>query len=146
MEVEKMRKSQLGFLSVIIILFALVACATSQEKARTKLNKMNVSYDEDSFVQKAVEDDTKAVEYFLAAGMDPNVLDKNGNTALIMSMKQGHEDVVNLLLGYGADLEVKDKKLGQLPLSGHRLEAKPTWLSYFWMRELTSTPGKARMG
>jgi ankyrin repeat protein len=94
------------------MLSVLFACETSQEKARTKLNEMNVAYDEDSFVQKASEGDVQAVKNFLIAGMDPNVRDREGNTAQIMAAKEGHEDIVNILIGHGADLEARDDKAG----------------------------------
>ncbi|MGB7065806.1 MAG: ankyrin repeat domain-containing protein, partial [Syntrophobacteria bacterium] len=111
-----MRKPQLGFLFMIVMLFALLACATSQEKARTKLDEMNITYDQNSFVQKAAEGDTQTVEYFLQARMDPNVTDEKGNTALIVAAKDGQLEIVEMLLDKGADIEGRDAKFGGTPL------------------------------
>ena len=111
-----MRVCRLRFLAVVLLLFTVVACATSQEKARTKLDEMNVAYDQNSFVQKAAEGDTQAVGYFLEAGMDPNVTDEKGNTALIAAAKEGHQGIVEMLLDKGADIEGRDAKFGGTPL------------------------------
>jgi len=116
MEVENMRVWQLRLLAALLALFTVVACATSQEKARTKLDEMNIAYDENSFVQKASEGDVQAVENFLLAGMDPNVTDEKGNTALISTAKEGHLEIVELLLEKGADIEGRDSKFGGTPL------------------------------
>jgi len=111
-----MRVRGLRLLLAVILLGALVACATSQEKARTKLDEMNIAYDENSFVQKASEGDVQAVGNFLLGGMDPNVTDEKGNTALIAAAKEGHQEIVQLLLEKGADIEGRDSKFGGTPL------------------------------
>jgi len=116
MEVGKMRVRRLRFLAVVLLLFTIVTCVTSQEKARTKLDEMNIAYDEDSFVQKASEGDVQAVENFMIAGTDPNVTDEKGNTALIAAAKKGHQEIVTILLEKGADIESRDSKFGATPL------------------------------
>lgn len=39
---------------------------------------------------------------------DPNIADQRGWTPLIISVYQGHERIVNLLLEFGCDIEKKD--------------------------------------
>ena len=111
-----MRFWRLNIPVVIFFILISIACSTSPEKAKNDPGKMNVTFSEDTFVQKAKEGDAKAVALFLQAGMDPNVTDKEGNTALIAAAKEGNQEVIELLLEKDADTEGKDKKSGGTPL------------------------------
>ena len=52
--------------------------------------------------------DTKAVSQFLSKGIDPNLKDKHGRTALHYAVTTNDKDIVELLLDRGADIEAKD--------------------------------------
>lgn len=48
----------------------------------------------------------KAAAVLLDHGADPNLRDDSGSTALLWAIKQGHEDMVPLLLKHGAKTEM----------------------------------------
>lgn len=53
-----------------------------------------------------------AVTAFLELGDDPNVFDAAGYTPLMVSSRRGMYDVLEMLLDFGADLDVRHPKLG----------------------------------
>ena len=65
-----MRFWRLNISVVIFFMLISISCTESPEKAKNELGKMNVIFNEDTFVENAKEGDTKAVELFLLAGMD----------------------------------------------------------------------------
>ena len=66
------------------------------EGARLMLSDLEVPYTIDEFVERARQSDAVAVYLFLMAGMNPEAKDKNGDTALKVAEKAGHEHVVKL--------------------------------------------------
>src|SRR5258706_7682712 len=74
------------------------------QQARAELEKRNVPYTPDVFVQKAGQGEVEAVELFLRARMAPNSTNKYGSTALIWACGQGREAVARMLLAGGAEL------------------------------------------
>ena len=55
------------------------------------------------------------VRDLLKQGVDVNVKDRNGKTALMEATRHGHADVVRLLLDKGSDVNAKDNE-GRSPL------------------------------
>jgi ankyrin repeat protein len=53
------------------------------EDARKELGRMNIAYNEESFIEAARNGDFVAVNLFLAAGMNPNVRDPGNRLALV---------------------------------------------------------------
>jgi hypothetical protein len=97
------------FLLLIIIAFlSLCSCSRSQEDAKNELQKLNIDFNEKSFVDSAFYGNRKAVELFLKAGMNPNVIITNKNginlSALSAACVGGHVDTVKYLIGNGADV------------------------------------------
>lgn len=84
--------------------------AMTPEEARKKLEELGVVYDEKTFLQSASENKADVVTYFLDAGMNPNVKDTAGWTALMMAADKGHSAVLQALIDGGADLEAKDRE------------------------------------
>jgi hypothetical protein len=78
--------------------------AFAPELARQQLEGLGILYSQESFIERAVKGNTSALQLFLLAGMNPNVRDKNGSTALIIASEQGYNDCVSLLLSKKADL------------------------------------------
>ena len=79
-----------------------------QLAARAKLEKKNIPYTEAAFNRVVEEGDTGAVDLFLAAGMNPDVKDTSGRTALINAASRGSNNISQKLLRKGADVNARD--------------------------------------
>jgi ankyrin repeat protein len=88
----------------------LFGCGQSKEQATQELQRLNVKFTPDDFVQSAERGDLKAVQLFLEAGMDGNAQDTAGSTALMAAAKHGRIDVVNKLLEQKLNLNLQDKQ------------------------------------
>ena len=51
----------------------------------------------------------RSVRELLKKGMDVNIQDKDGNTALVIASYNGRADIVKLLLANGADFDLQNK-------------------------------------
>jgi len=71
-----------------------------------------------TYLQKATTmGDTECVEVFLnELGTDVNSYDDNGMTALHIAAKTGDFDTINILLKHGANVNIRSKKDGTVPL------------------------------
>jgi ankyrin repeat protein len=96
--------------ALLMVLSACGQSGPSAEEARGKLAQMNIEYSEDSFLERVIEGDLLAVQLFLFAGMDVEVKDSNGWTALNAAAANGHLPVVQALLEKGAEVNVKINK------------------------------------
>ena len=76
----------------------------SPEEARAALGRMSLEYTPEAFLESAKTGDLTAIKLFLAAGMDPNAKDDEGDTALMYAAYQGNTKAVAALLGGGADV------------------------------------------
>jgi serine/threonine protein kinase len=76
--------------------------------ARDRLAQKNIPYSETAFKRAVEEGDTDAVELFLAAGMNPDVKDAAGKTALINAASRGSNNISQKLLSKGANVNVTD--------------------------------------
>jgi ankyrin repeat protein len=85
----------------------------SHKDPRGKLEHMSVTYTEHAFVESARNGNTTTVALFLDAGMNPDVKDSNGQTALIAAATAGHIEVVRLLLDKGAQVDSLGSQLLQ---------------------------------
>ena len=79
------------------------------EAARMGLSQMSLEYTSEAFVRSAEKGDMTAVSLFLAAGMDPNVRDEEGNTALMRGAAKGHTQILDALLKAKADVNKKNR-------------------------------------
>jgi len=81
----------------------------SQRKAREELAEIGIEYNEAAFLKCVEEGNTTAVNLFLAAGINPNVVeDEYGKTALMFAAERGYTDIIQVLLANGADVNAKD--------------------------------------
>jgi ankyrin repeat protein len=86
----------------------LGSCAKTPETPQEELAARNISFTEAAFLHSAASGDVTAVNLFLAAGMDPNVKDQVGGTALRYAAAKGHLAIVQALLDKGAEVNVQD--------------------------------------
>jgi len=105
-------RTLISSLIIVMLVFSLSLAFTPGE-ARKAIESMGIEYTPESFVKAATEGNTKAVEMFLAAGMDPDV-EANGTRAILES-SCGEIDIVRLLINAGAEVNVA-KKGGGTPL------------------------------
>ncbi|UCH62364.1 MAG: ankyrin repeat domain-containing protein [Fidelibacterota bacterium] len=74
------------------------------EEARAELAQLSLEYSPDVFVKAAEKGDVHAVKLFLTAGMDPDVKDEEGNTALLYAAMEGDIPIINALLKANANV------------------------------------------
>jgi ankyrin repeat protein len=86
-----------------------------KESARARLCEMGISFDESEFTRAASIGDTDAIGLFLDAGMDPNVRDDLGFTALVRAAfgevgpEESYAECIRLLLARGSEVDERDK-------------------------------------
>jgi len=112
-------RKKIGRLAMILLLMLIIAgggvfayrhyIAQTPEIARTKLGVMNVIYDSETFLDSAYRGDLNAIKLFLAAGMNPNTVNKEGDTVLMKAVVGGHIDIVKLLTESAIDLNIANK-------------------------------------
>ena len=71
-------------------------------QARAELEKRNIAFKADTFVQKAGEGEAGAVELLLQAGINVDATNQYGYTGLMWAAGQGREAMVEVLLAKGA--------------------------------------------
>jgi ankyrin repeat protein len=76
--------------------------------ARTTLEQKRVPFTEAAFTKVVEDGDTGAVDLFLAGGMNPDVRDATGRTALVNAAARGSDSISKKLLGKGADVNASD--------------------------------------
>jgi ankyrin repeat protein len=101
--------SRAVWFSILVTAF-LFGCGQSKEQAVQELEKLNVKFTPDDFVQSAEKGDLKAIQLFLSAGMDCNTQSAKGLTALMAAAKNGRIDVVNKLLDQKANIDAQGTK------------------------------------
>lgn len=95
-------------LLIIVVALSIMACGKSPEKARKELGQMNIEYTEDSFKTYIERGDKVVVDLFLTAGMSANTRDSDSaNPVLISAAYKEREEMVDLLLQKGADINAK---------------------------------------
>ncbi len=82
----------------------------SPERARLELKDLSVDYTPQAFIQHAQQGDMQAVKLFVAAGMDPNAKDDDGNTALMAATAENRTEIIKVLLK--AKANVNEKNVG----------------------------------
>jgi ankyrin repeat protein len=87
---------------------------TSPEMAQRMIKLRGFDYDEDGFFRAIRAKDAPTVQLFLQSGMDPNVKNKNGETALTFAVVNSDLDTIENLAAK-ADLSLRDGA-GNTPL------------------------------
>jgi ankyrin repeat protein len=93
----------------------------SPEEARAELSNLSVNYSEETFTERVQEGDAAATELFLAAGMNPDlVVDREGNTALMVAAANGRASTVDALIGAGANVNATSRSRATALMSAAR--------------------------
>lgn len=114
-------------LAIVSSLLVASGCENSASRGKTPesvrqiLKLRGYDFDEKGYFAAAQARDLLAINSFIDAGMNPNVQDGDGRTALISAAARGELDVVNTLLSRGADINITDKS-GYTALS-HAIDA-----------------------
>ncbi len=90
----------------LALALSTAACELSPEDARLELGRLGVDFTGQALVQAVANDDVRAVELFLIAGMDPDS-EVSGWASTTTPLKQavaGHNgEIIEMLLAGGAD-------------------------------------------
>lgn len=103
-----MKRERLFFVIILasMFLFATFGLDAEGGTARTELEKRGYTYTESSFVECAKKGDIEATKLFLVEGIDINAMNERGQTAIIRAAEYQRTEVVTLLLGKGADVNI----------------------------------------
>jgi ankyrin repeat protein len=94
-------------LSLALFLCLIAGGCKNKEDYRKEIERRGMIYSADSFLSEVEADNTERAELFLKAGMNINVRDKDGNTALMLASMTGDPEIFNLLIGKGADINAR---------------------------------------
>ncbi|MBV9107646.1 MAG: ankyrin repeat domain-containing protein [Verrucomicrobia bacterium] len=94
----------------IFVAAFLFGCGQSKEQAIQELERLNLKFAPDDFVQSAEKGDVKAIQLFLNAGIDCDVQNATGSTALMAAAKNGRIEVVKKLLDQKVDVNAVGKQ------------------------------------
>jgi ankyrin repeat protein len=99
----------IGPLPLFLVLFLCLIAGGCKDKEgyRKEIEHRGMTYTVDSFLNEVEADNKERIELFLKAGMNINVRDKDGNTALMLASMVGDPQIVNLLIGKGADINAR---------------------------------------
>src|SRR3979490_3223827 len=97
----------IAFFAVFVLSFS--GCGKSKDQAIQDLAKLNLKFSTDDFVRSAENGDLQALQLFLDAGIDVNLVNSNGSTALMAAAQKGRIEVVNKLISQKANLDLQGK-------------------------------------
>ena len=83
-----------------------------QPEALRELSGLGFEFELKAFIDRIERGNNRAVELFLAAGMDPNSTDEAGRIPLLAAVWRGLPNVVEILLQSGANTNVRDARGG----------------------------------
>jgi len=110
----KNRTAPTGLFSVVagaLAAILAVGCAeTVNNSGKAQLQRRGIQFTPAAFLAAAGAGKADDVQLFLSEGMNPNVQDEYGTTALVEAAQQGHADVISLLARAGAQLNYQPPK------------------------------------
>ena len=99
----------LGLLVVTIPLFIFTKCGRSRQTARRDLEQKGIAFSDEAFLERVKHGELDFVRLFLAAGINPDARDQNGDTALMIAIAASGEAVAEVLLKGGASVNARTK-------------------------------------
>jgi ankyrin repeat protein len=95
--------------SFFLALFLCIVAGGCKDREgyRKEIEQRGMTYSADSFLNEVEADNKERVDLFIKAGMNVNVRDKDGNTALMLASITGDPAIVTLLIGKGADINAR---------------------------------------
>src|SRR5262249_4257572 len=97
--------SAAALLTIVLLgLWIYPKIALTPERARIEIAQMGLKYDAGTFIERAKNNDAPVVALFLRAGINPNVKDRNGYSALMWVAAEGNRALAKTLLAKGADV------------------------------------------
>jgi uncharacterized protein len=96
-----------ALLLIPLFVFSLISCA-KKEKSGQETGKKEMVYSADSFFKYVKTGNREAVGAVIQGGIDVNMKDKEGYSALLIATENGDIDMVKLLLEKGADVNATD--------------------------------------
>ncbi len=103
-------------LCAIIIITLSLSCTMSPEKAKEKIQKMGMDYNEQTFLNEVHNKNLEVVKLFLVSGMNPDLKDSALGTPLFWATKENDTAMVKLLLDYGAQIDFRSTEFNATPL------------------------------
>jgi ankyrin repeat protein len=94
-------------LSLALVLCLIAGGCKNKEDYRKEMEQRGITYSAASFLSEVEADNTARAELFLKAGMNINVRDKYGNTALMLASMTGDPEMINLLIKKGANVNAR---------------------------------------
>lgn len=83
-----------------------------RSRARASLLEIGIPFRSESLAECCREGDVKAVEFFLKAGMIPDMRDRAGVTLLGLAIRNKHSAVAELLIAHGAAMDLQSEDRG----------------------------------
>jgi hypothetical protein len=105
-----------------------------RRQARSNLLEIGISFHADSLAHCVSDGDLRAVELFLKAGFTPNLRNKQGVPLLCLAARGKHRAVAELLLEFGAAIDLQSEDRGYSALMDATLASSPELVGLFLER------------
>ena len=102
-------------IAIPTLLVIFYACSDPKPGPIRELARIGLSVNVQDFIWAVEGTEPRVIGYFLAAGMDPNVMGRSGQTALCVAAAKGSTSIVRFLLEAGADPNIKPRR-GDTPI------------------------------
>ncbi len=117
---------------VALAVLALAACTKPAEDALKRITRAGLSFTPDDFIKAAGSGELEIVGLFLQAGMDRNVQDARGYTALIQASENGKKEVVRALFAGRRETPISRPRKATPRSSPRREMIRPTAFACSW--------------
>jgi ankyrin repeat protein len=102
-------KKVVWFALFVVVALGFSGCGKSRDQAIQELARLNLKFSTDDFVRSAENGDLRAFQLFLEAGIDVNLTNSNGATALMAAAQKGRIEIVTQLIAQKANLDLQGR-------------------------------------